>query len=95
MNPSPSFPSTLSDDVELLETLGSANPVEGRSRDVRLLDALRSVDANAGTACPADWRPGDEIILPPPKTAAEAERRVAENRDNPGAKDWFFVKRKP
>ncbi|MCK6480944.1 MAG: peroxiredoxin [Planctomycetaceae bacterium] len=69
----------------------------GRNIDevLRLLDALRSVDANAGTACPADWRPGDEIILPPPKTAAEAERRVAENRDNPGAKDWFFVKRKP
>ena len=32
----------------LLETLGSANPVEGRSRDVRLLDALRLASEKVG-----------------------------------------------
>jgi len=68
----------------------------GRSVDevLRLLDALRSVDAHPDTACPEGWRPGDAIICPPPKTVAAAEARVKESAGNPEAKDWFFVKRK-
>lgn len=67
----------------------------GRSVDevLRLLDALQSVDRNADTACPEGWRPGDPVILPPPKTVADAEARVKEHAKNPEAKDWFFVKR--
>ncbi len=60
---------------------------------LRLVDALQSVDANAGTACPEGWCTGEQIILPPPKTTKEAEARVAEHAGNPDAKDWFFVKR--
>jgi peroxiredoxin (alkyl hydroperoxide reductase subunit C) len=68
----------------------------GRNVDevLRLLDAMRSVDANADTACPEGWRPGDPVICPPPKTVAAAEARLKEHSGNPEAKDWFFVKRK-
>jgi peroxiredoxin (alkyl hydroperoxide reductase subunit C) len=51
------------------------------------------VDKTPNTATPEGWRPGDKIILPPPKTAADAEARVSEHANNPDAKDWYFVKK--
>jgi peroxiredoxin (alkyl hydroperoxide reductase subunit C) len=67
----------------------------GRNIDeiLRLVTALQTVDATPNTATPEGWRKGDKIILPPPKTAADAAARVAENSSNPDAKDWYFVKR--
>jgi peroxiredoxin 2/4 len=67
----------------------------GRNIDevVRIVDALQTVDANANTATPEGWRPGDKVIMPPPKTTDAAEARLAENKENPEAKDWYFVKR--
>lgn len=67
----------------------------GRDLDevLRLVRGLQYVDANAGTACPANWRPGDKIILPPPATSEAAAARLAEHEGNPDAKDWYFVKR--
>src|SRR5262249_37652937 len=50
----------------------------GRSIDeiIRVFDALQTAEANAcGT--PANWRPGDSVIVPAPITQADAERRVA------------------
>lgn len=69
----------------------------GRSVDeiLRLVDALQAVDKHGNVATPEGWKPGDKFILPPPKTAAEAEARVAETSSNPDAKDWYFVKRAP
>jgi len=48
----------------------------GRNVDevIRVLDALQTADANA-VACPVNWRPGDKVIVPPPKTAKEVEER--------------------
>lgn len=67
----------------------------GRSIDeiLRVVDALQTVDKAGNVATPEGWRPGDKVILPPPKTTAEAETRVAEHASNPDAKDWFYVKR--
>jgi peroxiredoxin 2/4 len=67
----------------------------GRSIDeiVRLVDALQTVDKHPNTATPEGWCPGDKVIMPPPKTTADAASRVAENTKNPDAKDWYFVKR--
>ncbi len=69
----------------------------GRSIDevLRIVDALQFVDSHAGTACPEGWKPGDKVILPPPKTVDEAATRLSENSNNPEAKDWYFVKRAP
>lgn len=48
----------------------------GRNFDevLRLLDSLR-LTASEGLATPADWKPGDEVIIPPTVTNEEARRR--------------------
>ena len=52
----------------------------GRNVDevVRLLDALQTADKN-GVACPVNWKPGEKVIVPPPKTEAEVEERLKSN----------------
>src|SRR6185369_15520489 len=50
----------------------------GRNFDeiVRVVDALQTVDAN-GVACPANWTPGADVIVPAPQTAQAAAERAA------------------
>lgn len=57
---------------------------------LRLIDAFQTSDKHK-VATPANWQPGDEVIVPPPKTAAAAEKRMSEGYD---CKDWFFCKKK-
>ena len=57
---------------------------------VRVVDALQTVDQH-GVACPANWRPADKVIVPPPTTAADAEQRV--NDKSLEVTDWFFSKK--
>ncbi|HTL71623.1 MAG TPA: peroxiredoxin [Candidatus Eisenbacteria bacterium] len=54
----------------------------GRNVDevLRLLDALQTADKN-GVACPVNWKPGDKVIVPPPKTEAEIEAREKTNHE--------------
>ena len=40
----------------------------------RLVLALQTADANS-VACPVNWKPGDKVIVPPPKTEAEVLER--------------------
>ncbi len=56
---------------------------------LRLLTALQTSDAH-GVATPENWQPGDAVIVPPPKTTAEAEQRAAEGYEYT---DWYFSKR--
>ena len=65
----------------------------GRNFDeiLRVVDALQTVDANA-VACPANWRPGDEVIVPAPLTQKAAEERAA-NKDL-HVSDWYLSKKK-
>jgi peroxiredoxin (alkyl hydroperoxide reductase subunit C) len=64
----------------------------GRNMDeiVRLIQALQTTD-KYGVACPANWRPGDKVIIPPPKTLEMAEERMKE-KDIERA-DWYFSKK--
>lgn len=57
---------------------------------LRLIDALQTTDKH-GVATPANWRPGDKVIVPPPKTVEAA----AERAQMPGIEctDWYFSKR--
>lgn len=50
----------------------------GRNVDeiVRVLDALQVADTKQ-VACPVNWKPGDKVIVPPPKTADEVQQRLA------------------
>ena len=64
----------------------------GRNFDeiLRVIDGLQTADKH-GVACPADWRPGDKVIVPAPATTAAAEERVADKRFE--VTDWYFSKR--
>ncbi|MCB9687804.1 MAG: peroxiredoxin [Alphaproteobacteria bacterium] len=63
----------------------------GRNMDeiLRLIDALRTHDEHK-VATPANWRPGDKVIVPPPKTAEDAAARMSEGYE---CTDWFFCKK--
>ncbi|MDD2961160.1 MAG: peroxiredoxin [Muribaculaceae bacterium] len=54
----------------------------------RVLIGLQTVD-NFGVALPADWRPGDEVIVPPAGSCGVAKERM-EGADNLHCYDWFF-----
>ncbi len=64
----------------------------GRNFDeiVRLVDALQTADKH-GVACPADWRPGEKVIVPPPGTVEAAEERVKD--ESLEVTDWYFSKK--
>jgi peroxiredoxin (alkyl hydroperoxide reductase subunit C) len=65
----------------------------GRNIDeiVRLVDGLQMADKH-GVACPANWTPGQDVIVPPPKTANDAAER-AKNREYQ-VTDWYFSKKR-
>ncbi|MDP6957981.1 MAG: peroxiredoxin [Planctomycetota bacterium] len=43
---------------------------------LRLVDALQTSDQN-GVACPVNWKPGEPVIVPPPKNEKEVSERKA------------------
>ena len=45
---------------------------------IRALKALQFSDKNK-VAIPLNWQPGDKVIVPPPKTLAEMDARIADN----------------
>jgi peroxiredoxin (alkyl hydroperoxide reductase subunit C) len=53
---------------------------------LRVIKALQTTDEHQ-VATPANWQPGDPVIVPPPKTQEGAEERVREDYD---CKDWYF-----
>jgi peroxiredoxin (alkyl hydroperoxide reductase subunit C) len=68
----------------------------GRNTDeiLRLIDALQTTDHHkVGT--PANWRQGDAVILPAPRTAEDAAAR-GEQAGETGVDyvDWYYVKKK-
>ncbi len=62
----------------------------GRNFDelYRVLIALQTADAFS-VATPADWRPGDEVIVPPPGSCGVAKERM-EGKQDIKCYDWFF-----
>ena len=67
----------------------------GRNVDelLRVFEALQTADQNA-CALPANWRPGDAVIVPAPLTQADAEKRAASNGSGQEVTDWYFTKKK-
>jgi peroxiredoxin 2/4 len=63
----------------------------GRNIDevLRVVEALQTADTNA-CATPANWQPGDKVIVPPPQTTADAEKRLQSDYE---VTDWYFSKR--
>jgi peroxiredoxin (alkyl hydroperoxide reductase subunit C) len=60
------------------------------SEIVRLVKALQLTDRH-GMATPANWQPGDKVIVPPPATQEAAEERV--DAEGLACADWYFCKK--
>jgi peroxiredoxin (alkyl hydroperoxide reductase subunit C) len=58
---------------------------------LRVIDALQMVDKH-GVSCPANWKSGDEVMLPPPLTTQDAEKRAHDRELK--VTDWYFAKKK-
>jgi peroxiredoxin (alkyl hydroperoxide reductase subunit C) len=54
----------------------------------RLLIAMQTSDAFQ-CATPADWQPGDDVIIPPPGSCGVAKQRVEEAGKDCFCLDWF------
>jgi len=80
------------DDKQIIRTILYYPLTTGRNMDeiLRIVDALQTTDKN-GVATPANWRPGDMVVVPPPKTQEGAEERLKEGYE---CKDWYLCKRK-
>jgi peroxiredoxin 2/4 len=55
----------------------------------RLLISLQTVD-KYDVATPADWQPGEDVIVPPPGSCGTAKERVEETGEGHKCYDWFF-----
>jgi peroxiredoxin (alkyl hydroperoxide reductase subunit C) len=55
----------------------------------RMVIALQTADA-LGVATPADWRPGEPVIVPPPGSCGTAKDRVETPDEDVTVVDWFF-----
>ena len=66
----------------------------GRNFDelYRIVVALQTADAFS-IATPADWRPGDDVIVPPAGSCGIAKERMAGKQDMK-CYDWFFCTKK-
>ena len=66
----------------------------GRNFDeiYRALIAMQTSDAFA-VATPADWNPGDDVIVSPAGSCGVAEARMT-GKENLDCKDWFFCTKK-
>lgn len=59
----------------------------------RLLVAMQTADTHA-CATPADWQPGDDVIVPPPGSCGVAKERVEKPAADAYALDWFMTFKK-
>ncbi len=59
----------------------------------RIIMALQKTDKE-GVATPADWRPGEDVIIPPAGSCGVAKERVEEPLPNIYCLDWFMCFKK-
>ncbi|ADE36081.1 peroxiredoxin [Methanohalophilus mahii] len=67
----------------------------GRNMDEvkRLIIAMQKSDAEQ-IATPANWQPGDDVIIPPPGSCGMAKERVETKEDDKYCLDWFICFKK-
>ena len=56
---------------------------------LRLLVALQTAD-KLKVATPADWQPGDDVIVPPPGSCGAAQKRIEGEQQGTKCLDWFL-----
>jgi peroxiredoxin 2/4 len=57
---------------------------------IRLVKALQTTDQYK-VSTPANWQPGDKVVVAPPKTMAEMNKRLDEGYE---CKDWYLCFKK-
>ena len=57
---------------------------------LRIIDALQTTDEHK-VATPANWKPGDMVVVPPPNTQEMAEERLKQGYE---CVDWYLCKKK-
>ncbi|MCK9523019.1 MAG: peroxiredoxin [Proteobacteria bacterium] len=67
----------------------------GRNFDelVRIVQGLKAADA-FDVAMPADWRPGEEVIVPTAGSCGVAKERMESKDEDVTCHDWFFCTKK-
>ena len=67
----------------------------GRNMDEikRLIQAMQKADKD-NVATPANWRPGDDVIIPTPGSCGSAKERVEKKEDGKYCLDWFICFKK-
>lgn len=55
----------------------------------RVIIGLQTADKHA-VALPADWQPGEDVIVPPANSCGAAADRMAGKEEGVYCKDWFF-----
>jgi peroxiredoxin (alkyl hydroperoxide reductase subunit C) len=55
----------------------------------RIIMALQKADSEKATT-PADWIPGEDVMLPPPGTCSAASDRIEKVNENMYCLDWFL-----
>jgi peroxiredoxin (alkyl hydroperoxide reductase subunit C) len=55
----------------------------------RVVIAMQKADREA-IATPANWQPGEDVILPPPGSCGSAKERVEQHGDDVYCLDWFL-----
>ena len=80
------------DDKQIIRTILYYPLSTGRNMQeiLRIIDALQTADTNK-VATPANWKPGDKVVVPPPNTQEMAEERVKEGYE---CVDWYLCKKK-
>lgn len=59
----------------------------------RIIQALQKADKD-NVATPADWRPGDDVIVPPAGSCGTAKERMETKSDDTYCLDWFMCFKK-
>lgn len=59
----------------------------------RIIQALQTADEQA-CATPADWRPGDDVIVPPAGSCGVAKERMETDTEGQYCLDWFLCFKK-
>ncbi len=79
------------DDKGVLRAMLYYPLTNGRNIDevLRLVDALQFTD-QTGLATPADWRPGEQAIVPPPATIDDVKADEAKRGEYSEFKRWYL-----
>ncbi|OFW80334.1 MAG: peroxiredoxin [Alicyclobacillus sp. RIFOXYA1_FULL_53_8] len=81
------------DDKQIVRAIIYYPLTSGRNMDeiLRLVDSLQTVDQHA-VATPANWRPGDKVIVPAPLTYDALKKRLEEDQGF-DCSDWYLCKK--